>query len=332
MAKKRIKKAVIISGGGAWGAFGAGRLAKLNKNYDIIAGVSTGALMSGLVALREWDILKEGYTSVKQNDIIDSKWYRPAPVKKNGKTNIFAIIYAFLFKKPTFGTSNAMRKTIKKFFTYEQFLKLRKSKKKIAVGCQNLKQRPSKVHHFHLKSQSNDEKGYEDFVDWMWASANAPFATTIFHKEWKDDNGNIHMGQWTDGGLTELVPLDVAIQDDADEIDVIIHRPLPDNCLEIDEDIDTLLENVGTSLEAMRYDIEFERLLENVDELSKLGKKVTLYFLPRYLSNNSLNFNKKDMLSWWEEGYNTTNLDGENVLDNAKVKKILANRNKVHKK
>lgn len=332
MAKKKIKRAAIISGGGAWGAFGAGRLAKLDKNYDIVAGISTGALMSGLVALRKWDILKEGYTSVTQNDIIDKKWYRPDPIKKDGKISYLSIIYALLTKKPTIGSSKAMRKTIKKFFTYEQYLELRNSNKIISVGCQNLKQIPSKVHYFDLKSQSEGEKGYEDFIDWMWASANAPFATSIFHKEWEDKNGNTHMGQWTDGGLTELVPLDAAIKHDADEIDVIIHRPLPVEELEIDEDVITLIDNFSTSFDAMRYDIEFERLLENVNELSNRGKKVTLYFLPRKLNNNAMVFDKNEMLSWWEEGYNDTHSKSENVLNQTKVKKILEKRKKDRKK
>ncbi len=51
-------RAAVISGGGSMGAYGAGTLAALNKDYDLVCGVSTGALMSPLVALKKWDILK----------------------------------------------------------------------------------------------------------------------------------------------------------------------------------------------------------------------------------------------------------------------------------
>ena len=70
MANK-IKRGLVISGGGAWGAFGAGTIAALNKKYDVIGGISTGALMSPLVALNEFDILKKAYTSVSDKDIFD---------------------------------------------------------------------------------------------------------------------------------------------------------------------------------------------------------------------------------------------------------------------
>ena len=67
------KKGLAVSGGGAHGAFGAGTLAGLNKDYDIAAGISTGALMTPLVLLKDFDRLKEAYTSVTDKDIFDLK-------------------------------------------------------------------------------------------------------------------------------------------------------------------------------------------------------------------------------------------------------------------
>ena len=68
-----------------------------------------------LETIKEWDLLREAYTSVTDRDIFDKRWYRPMPFKKNGKINYFSIIYALLFKKNSLGTSNALRKTIDKF-------------------------------------------------------------------------------------------------------------------------------------------------------------------------------------------------------------------------
>jgi len=65
------------------------------------------------------------------------------------------------------------------------------------------------------------------------------------------------------------------------------------------------MENVTTSISAMRYDIEFEYFYERIKRLNKQGAKVTVYWLPRKLSQNSMIFDKEEMLSWWEEGYET---------------------------
>ena len=71
---------LALSGGGADGAFGAGVLvgwsaAGLRPRFDVITGVSTGALMATLVFVGpELDpVLEEAYTSVNSKDIYKSK-------------------------------------------------------------------------------------------------------------------------------------------------------------------------------------------------------------------------------------------------------------------
>lgn len=296
----KTKKGLVISGGGALGAYGAGTLAALNKDYDKVVGISTGALMAPLVALKQWDKLKEAYTSVNQNDIIDRKWYKPAPFTKKGKINILALIYAIICGKPTLATSNNLKKLINQFLCEEDFQLLKDQGKEVIVGCQNLKQNPSKVHYFN---SANCE--FEDFKDWTWFSANAPFILSLVHKEWADENGVKHMGQWTDGGLTEVVPVRELYKAECNEIDIIIHREIPKDILEVDS-IKNGVENVTASIEAMRFDIEFENLVEGAKAYAKHKRAVvTLYFLPRKLTNNSLMFDKKEMTEWWNEGFAT---------------------------
>ena len=88
------------------------------------------------------------------------------------------------------------------------------------------------------------------------------------------------------------------------EIDIILHRTRPVEKLE-GNFVDNLMENVTTSINAMRYDIEFEYFYERIKRLNKQGAKVTVYWLPRKLSENSMMFNKEEMTSWWDEGYDT---------------------------
>jgi predicted acylesterase/phospholipase RssA len=305
MAKtKQPKKGAVISGGGAFGAFGAGTLARINEDYKVVAGISTGALMGILVALQEWEILRDAYTSVTNKDIFDRKWYRPHPFKKDGSLNIFALLYSLLLGKKTLATSKKMRKLIDQFITEEQFKRICESDKEFIVGCQNIRQRPSLVHYF----STNDISNMEDFKDWMWFSANAPFATSLVSKKFSQpDNPNIeHVGQWTDGGLTELMPLQPLYDKGCTEIDVIIHRHKKDENIDYNyKEIKNLPTNALLSFEAMRYDIEMEKLPKTIEYFQNRGVKVRVFWLPRKLAANSLVFDKKQMLDWYTEGYDT---------------------------
>lgn len=303
-----VKKGLVLSTGGAWGAFGAGTLARLNKKYDVVAGISTGAMMSPLAALGEHEALKQGYTTVTDKNIFDKKWYRPKPITKKGKVNIFAIIYSLMFKKNSLATTNAMRKTIDKFVREEHYNKLVADNKCVIVGAQNLREKPSKIHYFNICDET-----FEDFKDWMWASASAPFYASLTNKEWTDENGETHMGQWTDGGLTELVALDEVFKRGAKEIDVIVHKTIPTSNYDIG-DACTLVDNLNRSIDAMRYDIEFEYLMEKAKYFAVRRKtSVNLYFLPRNLSPSAMMFNREQMERWWQEGYNTA-LDENRII------------------
>lgn len=73
---------LALSGGGADGAFGAGVLtgwseAGQRPNFDIVTGVSTGALMATLAFVGpEYDaVMKDAYTTVKSEDIYSEKGY-----------------------------------------------------------------------------------------------------------------------------------------------------------------------------------------------------------------------------------------------------------------
>ena len=293
------KKALLISGGGSWGAFGGGTLERINGEYNTIIGVSTGSLLAPLVGIKDWELLKTAYTTVNNSDIFDCPWYKGMPLSKKGKIRKFPIIMTFLLGEKTICTSNALRKTIDKFFSVEHFEELRNKNIEILVGTQNFSQIPSKTHYF-----SSLTEDHEDFKDWMWCSANFPFFTTLVKKSWHDITGRFHVGNWSDGGLTDLVGLDQLVMKGYKEIDIILHRTRIEEKLEGNV-IHNLVDNVNTSINAMRHDIEFEYLFDKIKRLNKQGARVTVYWLPRKLSKNSMMFNKNEMLVWWNEGYET---------------------------
>jgi Patatin-like phospholipase len=68
------KKLLLLSGGGQWGAFGAGFLRAIHENnesdYDAINGVSTGALQALLIGVGGYPLLFEEYDGIKERDLI----------------------------------------------------------------------------------------------------------------------------------------------------------------------------------------------------------------------------------------------------------------------
>ncbi len=66
-------KALVISGGGSKGAFAGGIVDYLtnvkNRDYELYVSSSTGTLVQLLVASDNIDQLKEGYPTVKNEDI-----------------------------------------------------------------------------------------------------------------------------------------------------------------------------------------------------------------------------------------------------------------------
>ncbi len=72
-----MKRALILSGGGAKGAFSVGALKTLDdrgiNQFDLISGSSTGALISALICAGELTVLRNVYRSVTNNDIIKTQ-------------------------------------------------------------------------------------------------------------------------------------------------------------------------------------------------------------------------------------------------------------------
>jgi len=300
------KRACLISGGGAWGAYGGGTLQKINGDYDLIVGVSTGSLLAPLAALREWEVLKDGFTNVDEAAVFDYCWYKGKPMSASGKIRKFPVLMTLLLGHKSVCTSRALRKTIDKFFPKKYFDELNEKKKVIRVGTQNYAELPSKIHYF-----GSDNEKYEDFKDWIWCSACFPFFTSLVNKSWRDNEGKFHIGQWSDGGLSDLVGIDELIGKKFSEIDIILHRTPVLHKLET-ERINNLVDNVTTSISAMRYEVEFQYFREKIKRLNMEGATVRVFWLPRKLSANSMVFDKKQMSEWWEEGFNTA-FDSERV-------------------
>jgi NTE family protein len=285
-------KALVVSGGGAKGAFAGGiaeyLIKDLGKEYSFYSGTSTGNLLINLLAIEELSRLKEAYTSVSQKDIFK---VNPFKIKvKGGETqtdlHLINVLYNIVVRKQkTFGDSSNLRTLISKNFTEADY-NLAKEKGKEIVSCVvNLTDDTTEY-------KSIFDYSYEDFCDWIWISANAtPFMSLVVK------NGK----EYCDGGIKEGVPLQIAIDKGATEIDVIVLSPQYPEAKETP--VKNALDLITRMIDSMLTEITKDDL--KVGELIAREREVTVnvYYTPRKLTNNSLVFNKEEMLEWWEEGY-----------------------------
>lgn len=200
--------AIVISGGGAFGAWGVGVAQGLSegsnpRNYTLGVGTSTGSLMGPLVLLNDFNTLINAYTSVTQKDIFSVN-----PFKKDGSFRKFNFLKRVIGGKPTVGETANLRKTIERFFPEEDFDKLKGQNMEFVAATVSMTTGDT-----HYKS-TNDH-AYQDMVDWMWTSANQPIFMSLVEK----DNE-----YWADGGLEELLPVKYALEKRAKVIDIIIHN------------------------------------------------------------------------------------------------------------
>jgi NTE family protein len=284
----------VASGGGAKGAWSGGvseyLTTKLNRDYQHLAGSSTGNLLMNLVALKKIKLLRQAYTTVSNKDI-----YKLAPftLKKNEhgliktKANYFKIAWNIFFRrKKTFGDSTNLRKNvIPQFLTKDDYETALALNKEIIACVTNLT-----LGKPEYKSNMDEGMTYEDFMDWVFASAAAAPIMSIVEK----DNY-----EYADGAFTENAPIQVLIDRGCTHIDVIILRP---PSLEI-EKIRNPLHLVNRIMNIMMFEASAASM-----ELAKLKAKdkdvqINIYQTPRRLTSNSLVFDKKQMNSWWKEGY-----------------------------
>ena len=284
-------RALVISGGGSKGAFAGGVAQYLiegkGKKYDIFLGTSTGSLLIPHLAAGHIDKIYEIYTNVTQKTIFS---INPFVVKKkDGREyvtiNHFNMFWQFIKQKRTFGESKNLKKEISKHFTEENFLDLQTSGPHVVVTVSNLSKN-------RVEYKSIKDFGYEDFCDWIWISCNyIPFMSLAT----KDGF------EYADGGLGCVVPIREAIRRGAKEVDAII---LEAENMEYHKVLGKNPFSLMISLFSFLLDqVEHHDVVEG--KLAALNKKVklTTYYTPVRLTENSLVFNKEAMKSWWEQGY-----------------------------
>ncbi len=286
-------KALVISGGGSKGAFAGGvaeYLINEQKNeYDLYVGTSTGSLLVPLLASNNITKAKEIYTNVRQEDIFSTCPFIIKKKKGIFKTrfNHLGIISMFLRGKKTLGDSQALLKFIRSNFSEKEFDQINEAGKCVVATVANFtKQR--------VEHKSSQEYKYDDFCEWIWASANMlPFMSIVY----KDDC------EYGDGGFGNLIPIQEAINRGAESVDVIILQP---------SSVDKLLPPANNAFQVITrtYDFMFRQIAKDdvtIGNLAAQNKHVDIhfYYTPRLLTEHSFIFDKELMTGWWQEGYDS---------------------------
>ena len=276
-------KALVLSGGGSKGSFQAGAikylLNELNIHYDIICGVSVGALNGAFLSMFSKGEEKESSKLLLEmwNNIDTSKIYK--------RWFPFGRWHA-LWQK-SFYDSSPLHKLAYQTLNLE---KIRNSKKQIVVGAVSLNSGK-----YHIFNQNHD-----NFIEAVIASASFPGMLSPIY----------FLNQlWIDGGVKEISPVQQAINLGATNIDVIttspqdrikkfIHNPTTVDILKraIDVSTDKIMSNDLEKLESNN-----KLALANIKE-----KKYIRYNIirpPFNLVEDLLDFNKYKINEMIDIGY-----------------------------
>jgi NTE family protein len=190
--------AMVLSGGGARGAFQVGVMDALIRErgvkFDMFAGVSTGAIQALGGAMNDIPGLVNEWTAIKGNGDI----YKKRPLGVAG-----ALIGA-----DSLFDAKPIKEKIK---AYADPAKIKAAKRQLRISAVNLQTG---------KAQDFDEKN-PDIGDWVYASSAQP----PFFQPFKRKNSAGQTEQWVDGGVRNVTPLSSAMALKPKALLVVLAQP-----------------------------------------------------------------------------------------------------------
>ncbi len=276
-------RALVLSGGGAKGAYQLGVLRKWmledGRDYDILCGVSVGALNVSVLSQAPLGKPEAAFTKLLE------MWDR---VENRSIWKHWLIPYVGVLWNRSVFNSSPLHEWVRKETDLEA---IRSSGREVRVGAVNLN-----TEQYRMVDQWSDH-----FPEFVYASASFPF----FFKPLAF-NGE----EWTDGGVRNVTPLGAAIEMGADEIDVIVlSRPgvgghwnsprWPSGLLYVARLIDIM------STEIVLGDLKEAGLKNRLAELKEPYKnvKIRVQTPSQGLTSNSLDFTPSELVRMREIGY-----------------------------
>src|SRR5690349_2422297 len=191
--KEYNNRVIVIGGGGSRGAWGGGfakHLVDTFGDYRYSFGTSTGSLIAPLLILKQYDQLKQAYTSVDQRDIFSVNPFNT----KTGNLKGLKAFWRLIWGKKTFGESKNLRKLIDHFLSDVDYQKIITSENKLmfAVTVVDMESGNKEMKY------STGIPSPKEMKDWIWATANEPLFMS-YH--------TVGSAAYVDGGVRENVPL-----------------------------------------------------------------------------------------------------------------------------
>lgn len=269
-------RALVLSGGGTHGAYQVGVLkhlmGDLKTEYDILAGVSVGAINVASLAQYKTGEEQEAIRTTEElwlgidNSSIWSYFFPP--------------FLSALWKSGIYST-NPLRKLLEKNFNYQKVLD---SGKLLRVPAVSLNTGKWEVWTEHDK----------DMLDGIMASMAFP---GVF------ETPKIRNQVWIDGGVRTVTPLKEAIDAGADEIDVILtFKPGTGKINGGFTTIKVLKRALNIMMdEVVVNDLRVCKLKNNIDSYRKI--KLSIYSPSIGLKGGALDFDPKNIRDEIELGY-----------------------------
>lgn len=203
-----MKNALVISGGGSKGAFAVGAIERLRDagiTWDIVVGTSTGALIAPLVVTDEIQELRALYTRVHTEDI----------VRKRDLLDIF--IHDSIYD------ATPLWELINSLITEERYASILASPVELYLTTVNLQTGQTAYWNPHHSGPLGAPVNgallpRETFMKAMLASASEP---VLMPNVRLIDGGH----QYTDGGVREIAPLKIAIDNGAEALYAVVLSP-----------------------------------------------------------------------------------------------------------
>ncbi len=211
-----MKRILAVAGGGSKGDEIAGIHDALRRVYDVYIGTSTGALIALLLACKKYDELVEGYSTITNRQVYGLL----RPFNKNGSWSSRSLLKLWRlgpFASYFYDISKDLEKRVRKYFTKEDFEKLRRDKIEVIVCIEDLGHQNDKPEYVSVLDPSLT---YDDFVRCVIASAAIPgFAKPV----------DIFGFKKVDGGWNEPIPTSIiAERYSQDHIEIFLTHSIRD--------------------------------------------------------------------------------------------------------
>lgn len=276
-------RALVMSGGGAKGAFQVGALKKWmfedHLDYEVLCGISVGAINSAYLAQYPVGVPKTAWD--KLNDI----WSRVN--SSNVKKSWFPLGALEALWKPSVYNSGPLQKWI---MTELDGAAVARSGRQLRIVAVSWNSGEAQVL----------TEATPDVAKWVIASASFPVMLSPI-----EINGQL----WTDGGLRQVTPLGEAIRLGADEIDVIMcsnpYAASPFSTEDASAIPDFAMRAIDImSDEIMRADLKICGLKNDLAGLNGPYRKVKIRLLqPSKALGDSLDFSQTHVQEMMTIGY-----------------------------